>query len=449
MEDAGWQRLRDVVRRRRAPILFAGGLALAAGLAVTVALPSTFRAQAVVRALESQPAHDYVAPTVAEQAGERLKTLRLGLMARPLVGAVVDELELTPVLGRDRAAAVDAVRGKLEVKVEGEDTFLVSYEDTDPRRARLVVDRLAARFVDRAVELRRQVAAATARALSDEVAALAPQLARLDGALRDYKLQNDGSLPEQREENLRSLDQATLEVDIQSTTLDLQHERRRQLLTQAASPLRHQEDLLTSALHDARTRYTDEHPEVRRIDAELERVHAQRLADEEELRSDMQSRSPELAELDAEIRRTAALIAGLRGRQELLRARLAKTARVADEVARLSTEWEVVRGKYQAAIGKLHEAELSSAVERGLSALRWQLVEGPAEPRAASHPNRPVWAAGALALALLFGLAIGFALDLSDTSIRAPEDVAAATVGRPLPVLACIPDGAGKERKDE
>ncbi len=434
--EQGWARAVGVIRRRRGPILLGAGVTLALATLVVWRLDPAYRASAVVRVLESQPSKDYVPPTVAEQIGERLKTLRLAVMSRPLLTQVAEELGLPGKLGRPLAAVVDGMRARMEVKVEGEDTFLVSYEDADAERARAVVDRLAARFVDDQVARREAIAAASVQALDDEVRALGPELSRVQTSVRDFKISHAGSLPEQLESNLRTLDETTLEVNIQATNLDLEHDRRRQLLASAMSPLRHQEDLLQTALHEARLRYTADHPEVRRVETELSLLQGRRAVEEQALRSSAGT-SPELASLDGEIRHTEAAITGLRARQDEARRRIAETAENGQALDGLMVGLEVVRGKYQAALGKLHDAELARTVERRLRGLRYQLVEGAALPRAAAHPNKPLWEAGGLVLAALIGLGIGFALDRRDSSIHGPAELAGIAEG--LPVLACVP----------
>src|SRR5207245_2684605 len=105
-------------------------------------------ASAVVRAVDAQPSKEYAAPTMMEPVGERLKTLRLQVMARPALVAVAQQFGLAEALHRPLDEVVDGMRARMEVKVEGEDTFLLSYEDSDAARARAVVDAVAARFME-------------------------------------------------------------------------------------------------------------------------------------------------------------------------------------------------------------------------------------------------------------------------------------------------------------
>jgi uncharacterized protein involved in exopolysaccharide biosynthesis len=274
----------------------------------------------------------------------------------------------------------------------------------------------------------------SARAVAD----LRPQLEEAEGTLRKLKLERYGALPEQLEANLRNLDQTTMEVDIQSTNLDLDLERRRTMLGAALSSLRHHEETLAAQLYDARTRYTDDHPEVARIRDEYERVRQQRLDDEADLDRKLRTGGhPELAALDGEITRTRAMLAGLRERQVEVRRRVEATARNGQELAALQLGYDAVKDKYAAALSRARDAELAAAIERSLAELRFDLVEAASVPTRAGSPNRALLGLGAVVLALALGLGVGFALDAADHSLRDAADMRALAPS--LPVLACVP----------
>jgi uncharacterized protein involved in exopolysaccharide biosynthesis len=438
MNELGMAKLRGVMRRRKICIVatIVGVLGVAA--AIVWQIDPGYRAQVVIRAAESQPAKDYVPPTVAEQIGERLKSLRLSVMARPLVARAAHELDVfRHYPKRPPDEVIDDIRARMDVKLEGDDTFLLTYSDPSPERAQALANRVAQLFMEAQVERRQQVASATTQALRDEVEALRPQVDAAERAVREFKLAHYGSLPEQAEGNLRNLDQTTMELNIQTTNLDLDLERRRALLAAALSPLRHHEETLAGALYDARTRYTEDHAEVQRIRAEYERVKEQRIADERDLYAKVRRANPELLALDGEIARTRAIIDGLRARQREVRARVEATAKNGQELAGLTGTFDALKDKYTSTLGRLRDAELAEHLERGLAQMRFDLVEGASLPVHAATPNRPLLAVGALVLALALGLGVGFAVDASDTSFRDPEQLHA--YAPELSILACVP----------
>jgi succinoglycan biosynthesis transport protein ExoP len=438
MNEQGIRRLRGVLRRRKVAVIATFVGTLAVGIALTLAMEPSYKASAILRAAEVQPAKEYVAPTVAEQIGERLKSLRLAVMSRPIVMQAAQELDLFRGYKKmSKDEVVDSIRARMDVKLEGEDTFLITYSDSNPDRARAIVDRVAQLFMKQQVERRQAVATATEEALQNEVDALKPEMESADQKLRKFKLEHYGALPEQLEGNLRNLDQTTMEVNIQSTNLDMNLERRRQLLAQALSPLRHHEETMAAQMHDARTHYTEDMPEYQRIKAEYARVHDERLADEKDLTQKVRRNNPELAALDGEIDRTKAWLGGLRERQADVRKRVEATARNGQDLAGLQLQFDGIKDKYALALSHLRDAQLALGLERGLASMRFDLVEGAATPAHAASPNKPLFALGALILAIALALGVGFALEMGDTTVREPADM--HQVAPSTPILAVIP----------
>jgi uncharacterized protein involved in exopolysaccharide biosynthesis len=436
MSELGMAKVRGVFRRRKIPIIatVVGVIGVAAALIYQV--EPGYKASAVIRVAEVQPAKEYVAPTVAEQIGDRLKSLRLAVMARPIV------LEAANALGiiRDPKKAeeiVDDIKSRMDVKVEGDDTFLLTYADRNPEKAKALVNKVAELFMKHHVEHRQEVASATVAAFKAELATLQPQMDAADKAVREFKTKHYGALPEQQEGNLRTLDQTTMEINIQSTNLDINMERRRQLMAAAMSPLRHHEETLAGQLYDARTKYTSDNPEVKKIQAEYERVHGQRLDDEKGLNEKVRRNNPELAALEGEIARTKSMLSGLRSRQNDVRGRVDATAKNGQELAGLQSTYDGLKEKYNLTLSHIRDAELAAGLERGLASMRFDLVESATAPSRATSPNRALLGLGALLLAMALGLGVGFALDANDSSIRDPEQLRDLSVT--TPILAVIP----------
>src|SRR5258706_6608325 len=327
MNEIGIVKLRGVLRRRRIPVVATMVGVVGVAAALISQLPPGYKASAVIRAGEVQPAKEYVPPTVAEQMGERLKSLRLSVMARPVVAEAAKELDLFSHTRLRGDELIDDMRARMDVKLEGEDTFLLTFVDSSPERAQAVLNAMSRIFMQRATERRQKIATATTSALREEAATLKPQLEAAERKVREYKMAHYGSLPEQQESNLRQLDQTTMELNIQTTNLDLDMERRRGLLTAAISPLRRHEETLAGQLYDSRTKYTDDNPEVQKIRAEYERVKEQRVLDEKDLFGKLRRNNPELAALEGEIARTKAMLGGLRDRQSDVRKRVEATAK--------------------------------------------------------------------------------------------------------------------------
>src|SRR5262249_3330885 len=113
MNEQGIRRLRGVLRRRKVAVIAPFLGTLGASLALVLAMEPSYKASAILRAAEVQPAKEYVAPTVAEQIGERLKSLRLAVMARPIVKQAAEELDLYRGYKRmSKDEVVDSIRAR-------------------------------------------------------------------------------------------------------------------------------------------------------------------------------------------------------------------------------------------------------------------------------------------------------------------------------------------------
>src|SRR5262245_47979723 len=83
--EIGLTRLLGVVRRQRWTVAITAMCAAVLGVLYVWRLPKIYQARAAVRIDDPRPARDYVAPTVTEPGIERLKSVRRGLIARPVV----------------------------------------------------------------------------------------------------------------------------------------------------------------------------------------------------------------------------------------------------------------------------------------------------------------------------------------------------------------------------
>src|SRR5688500_17260969 len=123
MNELGIQRLRGVLRRRRIAVVATIVGALGVSAATIWQIEPGYKATAVIRAIDAQPAREYVAPTVQERMGERLKSLRLAVMARPVVTQAARDLDVFRAYPRKSAdEVIDIMRSRMDVKLEGEDT---------------------------------------------------------------------------------------------------------------------------------------------------------------------------------------------------------------------------------------------------------------------------------------------------------------------------------------
>lgn len=97
---------------------------------------------------------------VASKMEERLRTLRQGILSRPLIEKVIKKLDLdlnvrTPVEFED---LIKEIQKNLTVTVKGNDLFSVSYEGHDPAQVRDLISTLTSLYIEENLNAKRSEA---------------------------------------------------------------------------------------------------------------------------------------------------------------------------------------------------------------------------------------------------------------------------------------------------
>jgi uncharacterized protein involved in exopolysaccharide biosynthesis len=436
--EMGWARVNGVVQRRRGPVIFTTLLVTGLGLLVVKQMPRSYQARTVVRINDPRPAREYVSPIVAEPAaGDGLKSARLGFLAQPIVVAAAEKAGLLPSDPIERGKKLALISARLDARQEGEDTFVITFEDSDPAKASAFLAALVdAHGARRAAEMA-QRAAATAAYMAAQIDEMRPRVADAEAKVEKYRLEHYGALPDQLEANLRVLDENEMTTHALMASLDAAQSRRRDVLADVQSPLRQQEEQVARELSAARTRFAAGAPEIKALEEELARVRADRHNDEGAAARRIRS-SSEMRNVDDQIARLTGQIAELRTRSGELKKRIDASAKNGETIARMSLERDVMRDRFRSLVGKHEEAALAAGLEASVSGAARTTVLEPAWSSATPvKPSKPLFALIALALGVACGVGLGFVIDTLDRRVLAADDVRALTGD--LPILAVVP----------
>src|SRR4030042_5275915 len=135
-------------------------------------------------------------------------------MSRTRVEQVISEFRLYSEEARSLPAerVVELMRKNIQVEIKGkEGYFTISYIGKDPRTITLVTNKLASLFIEENLKFREQQAQGTSEFLMVELTATKTKLEEQEKDLTQFKKQFMGELPEQREANLRVLDQLQIQ----------------------------------------------------------------------------------------------------------------------------------------------------------------------------------------------------------------------------------------------
>jgi len=435
-----------VLKRRRTLALAVAGTVLVVGVIAALAVPSEYSATSVVQIEPRRLPADFFPAQVGASFEDRMRTVKHGVLARPVLERVIRETDYYPDLRDDMDEAVSKLRRSVEVRLEGEVAggppallFVVEVRGKNREKVTRAAELLPRVYVD----LTRQLLIAQARTLRET---LDVQAAELGKALTDhesrilaFKLQHVTELPEMVETNARSMARVQALMEMRLGAIGDARRRRSDLL--ASIPEALSASGLAEAGLDAAVRrlqaleatYGEDHPDVRRARREWQEAQARR--DDELTRFRSERIQQQLARIDADVRDDRAALAALDEERQTLQKRLDVAPRWGQEIAALSRDYEILRGRYAAAVSRRSDASAAEALLAADERVMFRVVEAPAVPSKPIAPDRPRLLWLALLAAVGLGLAAAGTAEWLDASVRGPED--AGTLG--VPVLAAIP----------
>jgi polysaccharide chain length determinant protein (PEP-CTERM system associated) len=434
--------------RRRKVVLAVAAAVFAVGLALVFSTPKVFRATSVIRVDIQMPQEELVQRSVGNLVETQLITVRQELMGRPVLQRLIEELNLYPEIqsrqGMD--AAVEAMRKDIDVKVEGDSAFEVTYSAYDPQTAAKVANRLPEIYAEEAVKVRKAQALRATSLFTDELAKLKDQLSSWEQQIAQFKVTHAGELPEQLETNMRTLDRLTGELKTKSEELRAAETRRSELVRSRAAAdteagrLVAAESNLTQELVSARANWTSDHPEVKRLETELGSMKAKRQDAEGRMVVERQERARAVA-LVGVVEKD---IAEIQRQIELYQTRLDNTPKWAHELGILERDHEIAKTKYQSLVSRKVEAELAQDLEAKEASRMFHVVSPAVVPSTPAKPDRMTGSLIALLVAMVLAVVCGVVLETRDDSIRSTSELKARL---PVPVLAVVPQMNGRTER--
>jgi polysaccharide biosynthesis transport protein len=434
--------------RRKALVGAIAAAVFAVGAAIVMTRPSMYDASSVVRVEPQRPSEEMVQRTVSELIEQRLLTVRQELMARPVLQKAIEEMNLYPDLVSDKGmeAAVTQMRKDLKVAVEGENAFELTYSSKDPQVAAQVANRLPAIFAEETLKLRQAQASRATQLFSEEMDALGKSVSAWEKRIAQFKVDHMGELPEQMEMNMRGLERVSHDLQTKSEELRVAETRRSELARSRnaadseAGRLEAAEHGLEQTLVAARTSWTQDHPEVKRLQSELQSMAAKRKDAEGRMVAERMERA-RVADLVSSIQKE---IGGLHNQAEMFQKRLDNTPRWAHELGVMSRDYEIARTKYQSVVSRKVEAEIAEELEAKTSKSLFNVISPAGVPGVPARPDRFGGLLISFLIALGAGVLTGVVIEMRDDSIRDGHEVRERLT---LPVLAVVPNMQGKTEK--
>jgi len=453
-----------IVRRRHVHFLIPLLIGWLAVWGASWILPARYKSTTLILVEQPTMPKDYVTPNVTDNLQERLDSITQQILSRTNLLHIIDEFNL---YSRERNPPtpdekVEHMRKDVEIELV-KDTrnqitaFNVSYSNHDPGIAQRVTSEITNLFINENLEVRQQQSEDTTKFLTDQLETARKTLSEQEQKKREFEAQHVGELPQQLSTNLQIL--SGLQSQLQSeedalNTAKQQHVYLETLLSQYRSlqdspkssdsasmglPAINQElEKLRAELTDLSARYTDRHPDVRKLKdqiAQTEQMRDQLIADAKARSSAAESddsmaanpdepQSASVAQLQSQMKANQIEIANRERAIEALKekvadyqARLNREPVAEQQLADLTRGYDQLKANYDDLLKKKNESAMATSMELLQQGERFRILDPPSLPLKADFPNRMKFCNIGLGVGLALGLLTAGAFELLDDRI--------------------------------
>ncbi|MEE9563222.1 MAG: Wzz/FepE/Etk N-terminal domain-containing protein [Thermoanaerobaculia bacterium] len=435
-------------------------LGLAGGILALKSLPPMYEASTMILVEAQKVPEEYVKTTVTSNLSERLRTIQELITNRENLERIVRDLDLYPELRQvaPMEEVVARARRALTISVERGRTFRVTFRGKDRFEVAKAANRIAERFLLENLRVRESQAERTSEFLEVELGEIREQLEEQEEKVSRFRISHEGELPEQRQTNLVAI--ARLEGELAANREAVENAEIRQLLLesqlrsvggQGVTPRESGSRLseLRLQLTELKSRFTDRHPDVIRLEREIAELQARspepadpkKTAPREEVNFEL---AAQMDVLEREFERLGSERDQILVEIARLQERLKRTPRVQQELVILTRDYDNLRDGYQDLLSKRLEARLAENLEKRQQSEQFRILERAVPPGRPYSPNKKL----CLGLGLLVGLALGVGSAIlreeTDQTFIDPQSLQSVFPG--VVVLASIPEIEGKRR---
>jgi polysaccharide chain length determinant protein (PEP-CTERM system associated) len=436
----------------RWPGLLAAWIVAAIGVVVTMRIPDRYEAsarifvdtQSILKPLMSGLA---VQPNVDQQVVMLSRTL----ISRPNVEKLVRmaDVDLKSESKAEQESLIEGLMKTLEIKSTDRDNlYTLSYRDSDPAKAKRVIQSLVSIFVESSLGASRKDTDSAKVFISEQIKSYQNKLEEAEARLKAFKLRNlevqsadgrdsaarladmssqlDSAKLELREaENARDAAKQSIEAEkAQSNNLATQSLLQESAISVATPEIDARLEALKRNLDALLQRFTDAHPDVVSARSLIKDLEAQKKKEVTELRrvamaasSPMSGPGSSLAaqELGRMLATSEVQIASLRARVAEYTARynqaraMVKTApQIEAEFAQLNRDYAIHKRNYEDLVMRREAATMSGNLEVASGVVDFRLIDPPRVSNQPVYPNRLLLLPIALVVALGAGLFVAF-----------------------------------------
>ncbi len=504
------------LRRRRRLAAALGVPIFAIAMIVALALPSVYRSTAVFKLNDAQGSQEQQPRGGDSYADRYITGLTQIVLRADNLKAMADKMPLPPGTDRNAAMAqlakgirADMVTEKILDPDSGRERvinsgFSVSVDSRDSNLAWRAAQWASDAFVRASREYALEQSSSQAAFFASEADRVRARIADLEAKIADFKRKNFDQLPETAQANLNvrnqieqelsatereistlqqnrifaaqqlqqsqmtnngaSLAQLQSEYDTKATTYALDHPDLIALRHQidalkrggsvsTGNSLKAQLEMQKAVLQETRQRYSEDHPDVKRLIKSISQLEARIAAGEKADTSEADS-SPLVAQLrvqvhalDTQIAAAQARGAELRARRSQLDSHMASTPEVERDYQTMTRDLGTARAQYDQLMNHHMDSDVKSAAITSGESDKFTLIQPPTLPDRPAKPSRLAIGMLGLIAALMVALMGTVVAEAVDPTVRGGRDVRTAMNEMPLSIIPKIRNSSSRRQR--
>ena len=477
----------DILLRRKKMVIAGLLIGMAVGLGQYLQAPKVYLCESLIKYQRQRINPTQMSPDdIRSGTREVVATVSQQITSRTSLEALIKEFDLYATARSNMPIedVVDVMRSNhIDIGSDRGDIFRVAYQGSDPKKVMRVTNALAAKFIEENLRFREERASETSKYVSDELRMAKEALDKKEAIMRDYKLQHYNEMADQRNTNMGRLNALQGQYqNNQDSILDLERTKvmvqeqislRNELFAQQfggisggalgnsnlqgahqAGSLLADVSRMRQELNNLQLRYTDKHPEVKRLKTMLKEREGEQAAmarqaeGDEEQRDEEKSvvqrlQDPQAGELKIQLETLGYNIDRLKKDRVDMENQIAKYKKWVEaapvreaEWAALTRDYEQLHNHYQQLVAQNISAESAHSLEKAQKGSQFKIIDPAHFPETPFKPNFKKIMLVAVGLGLGIGGGLAFGLELINTSFRDPEDLEAYL---DVPVICAIP----------
>lgn len=452
---------------KRLPLIIGIWLALSiAAIAVAYVLPPVYRSNARILVVKPQIDPNLANQTVNLTTAEIIQSIQERLLTRSNMLKIAKDFDVfaekpdhspseryREMYDATSFNVVDL--GGRNNRAPSATAFVVSFRAENPGVAVDVTNQLVTQIQQLNNEIRGGNTSNTAAFFEQRVKELGNVLADLEAQIVNFELENTDALPDSldfRRAEMSRIQARLLAIDTQNQTLLEQKAQLERVINDPslASPVRAAQQTpeerqllaLSGQLAQARSIYSDTHPNVVQLKAQIrvleDAVNGQVTALDGTISNAPTPMQLEVERIDTLIRAAQQERLTLEGQLADIQDSITRTPTVTMGLNALNRTYASRQAEYNTAVNQLNLANTGVSIEVRQQGERFEVIEQPTRPEEPESPNRLMIAAAGLFGGLAAGLGLVVLLELLNRSVRRPSELVNALGIQPFATVPYI-----------